>query len=59
MKYLCLACEEEGKLNSLSKAEWDVLGRKTLAYVEEIRQKGCLISAEPLQSVQTVTTVRA
>jgi hypothetical protein len=28
MKYLCLAYEEEQKLNSLSKSEWDALRRK-------------------------------
>jgi hypothetical protein len=58
MKYLCLAYEEENKLNSLSKAEWEVLRRETLDYVEELRQRGYLMSAEPLQSVQTATTVR-
>jgi hypothetical protein len=55
MKYLCLAYEEENKLNSLSKTEWEVLRRETLDYVEELRQRGYLMSAEPLQSVQTAT----
>lgn len=58
MKYLCLAYEEESKLNSLSRSEWDVLRRETLEYVEELRQRDQLISAEPLKSVQTATTVR-
>src|SRR5262245_28297021 len=58
MKYLCLAYEEEEKLNSLSKAEWDSLRNETLAYVEKLQKSGCLISAEPLQSVRTATTVR-
>jgi len=58
MKYLCLAYEEESKLNSLSKSEWDVLRRETMDYVEELRNKGYLISAEPLKSVQTAATVR-
>ena len=58
MKYLCLAYEEEGRLNSLSKSEWDLLRRETLEYVEELRQKGYLMSAEPLQSVRTAATVR-
>jgi hypothetical protein len=31
---------------------------ETLNYIEELRQKGCLIAAEPLQSVQTAATVR-
>ncbi len=58
MKYLCLAYEEESKLNSLSRSEWDLLRRETLECVEALRQEGRLISAEPLQSVTTARTVR-
>jgi len=58
MKYLCLAYEEESKLNALSKSEWDALRAETLTYVEELRSSGCLISTEPLQSVSTAATVR-
>jgi len=58
MKYLCLAYEEEEKLNALSRAEWDALRRQTLSYVDQLIQKGILISAEPLQSVRTARTVR-
>jgi hypothetical protein len=58
MKYLCLAYEEEKKLNALSKSEWGALRDETLAYVEELRKDGCLIAAEPLQSVRTAATVR-
>jgi hypothetical protein len=58
MKYLCLAYEEEQKLNSLSKADWDALRSETLAYVDELQRRGQLIAAEPLQSVRTAATVR-
>jgi len=58
MKYLCMAYEEEEKLNALSKSEWDALREETLSYVEEIRKKGYLVTAEALQSVRTATTVR-
>lgn len=58
MKFLCLACEEESKLNVLTKAEWDALRAETLAYVEKIRTMGVLLAAEPLQSVRTAATVR-
>jgi hypothetical protein len=58
MKYLCLAYEEETKLNALSKNEWGALRDETLAYVDELRKNGCLIAAEPLQSVRTAATVR-
>ena len=58
MKYLCLAYEEESRLNVLSRSEWDLLRQETLAYVEELREKGRMISAEALQSTQTASTVR-
>lgn len=58
MKYICLAYEEESKLNSLSKNEWDSLRSETLTYVDGLKNEGKLISAEPLQSVANATTVR-
>jgi len=58
MKYLCLAYEEEGVLNSLSRNEWDVLRNETLEYVNELRSGGYLLTAEALQSVRTASTVR-
>jgi hypothetical protein len=58
MKYICLAYEEEGKLNDLSKSEWDHLRAETLAYVEKLRKNGHLLATEPLQSVATATTLR-
>ena len=58
MKYLCLAYEEEAKLNNLSGEEWDLLRRETLAYVQNLKDRGQLVSAEALQSAQTATTVR-
>jgi len=58
MKYLCLAYEEEAKLNALSLAEWDALRAETLSYVDKLIQSGHLLTAEPLQSVHTAATVR-
>jgi hypothetical protein len=58
MKYLCLAYEEENKLNELSRGEWDSLRGETLSYLEELRTRGHIISSEALQSAQTATTVR-
>ncbi len=58
MKYVCLAYEEEAKLNCLSKAEWEALRAETLAYVEKLRAMGALMAAEPLQTVRTAATVR-
>ena len=47
MKYLCLAYEEEEKLNALSRSEWDALRSDTLAYVEALRESGHLIVTRP------------
>lgn len=58
MKYLCMAYEEEGKLNALSQREWAALRAETLNYVAEMEKNGYLILAEPLQSVRTAATVR-
>ncbi len=57
MKYICLAYEEEDKLNILSKAEWERLRGETLSYVEELQQNGHLLAAEALQSVRMAMTV--
>lgn len=58
MKYLCLAYEEEDKLNSLSKEDWTVLRNETLSYVQELRDRRLLIATEPLRSARTAATVR-
>ncbi len=58
MKYLCLAYEEESKLNSLSRGEWDALRRETLDYVEFLRESGYLLAAEPLKSARTAVSLR-
>jgi hypothetical protein len=58
MKYLCLAYEEERRLNELSREEWDVLRGETLAYVDALRKSGHLVLTHPLQSARTAATVR-
>ena len=58
MKYICLAYEEENKLNALSRGEWDALREETLSYLEELRTRGHVVAAEALQSVRTAATVR-
>jgi hypothetical protein len=58
MKYLCLAYEEEQKLNALSEREWHALRDETVAYVEELRKRGQYVTSAALQSVHTATTVR-
>lgn len=58
MKYLCLAYEEEVKLNALTRTQWDSLRSETLSYLEELSKRGHFISAEALKSTQTAATVR-
>jgi hypothetical protein len=58
MKYLCLAYEEESIFHNMSKSDWLVLRSETLAYVDELRKSGHLISTEPLKSARTAASVR-
>lgn len=58
MRYLCMAYEQERVLNELTREEWSVLREETLAYVQELREKGVLLAAEPLQSAKYAATVR-
>ena len=58
MKFLCMAYEEEGKLNQLSKSEWHALRQETLDYVEGMRKNGQLIITHALRSATTASTVR-
>jgi hypothetical protein len=58
MKYLCIAYEEERKLNELSEGEWQALREETLNYVDALRKSGCLIVTHALQSATTASTVR-
>jgi hypothetical protein len=58
MKYLCLAYEEEGKLEALSQAEWDALRQETLDYVDHLARSGRLLVTHALQNVRSATTVR-
>ena len=58
MKFMCLAYEEEEKLNALSQSEWSALRSETIAYVETLRASGRLVTTYALQSTRTAATVR-
>ena len=58
MKFMCLAYEEEAKLNELSEREWQVLRKETLDYVAALQESGRLILALPLQSATTASTLQ-
>jgi hypothetical protein len=58
MKYICLAYEEEQKLNELSESEWHALRGETLDYVEKLTASGHHVFSAALESVEMSTTVR-
>jgi hypothetical protein len=58
MRYLCLAYEEQKKLDDLSRDEWTALRLETLAYVETLRKSRHLILTNALQSARKAVTVR-
>lgn len=58
MKYICLAYEEESKLNALTSEQWRGLREETLSYLEDLGNRGHIIAAEALQSVRNAATVR-
>ena len=58
MKFMCLAYEEEEKLNALSSSEWAALRDETIAYVETLRESGRLVVTYALQSTRKAATVR-
>jgi len=58
MRYLCLAYEEEEKLNALTEPEWHALRDETVEYVRKLQARGHLVVTAALQAVHTATTVR-
>jgi hypothetical protein len=58
MKFMCLAYEDEERLNALSASEWDALRRETIAYVEGLRAAGRLLGTNALQSARTAAAVQ-
>ena len=58
MKYLCLVYHVEEDLDALPASEYNTLVSDTLAYDEELRQRGHFISSNVLQYVQAATTLR-
>jgi hypothetical protein len=58
MKYLCMVCLDEKKLNALSKSELQTLDDESLAYDRTLQERGHLIAAQALESVQSATTLR-
>lgn len=58
MQFLCLAYEEETLFHEMPRDEWREMRDETLRYVDELRERGVLIDARPLQSARTAAAVR-
>ena len=58
MKYLCLVYVASGKWPELSERERRILDNDSLAYDEELRQKGHFLAAQALEPVTSAVTVR-
>lgn len=58
MKYLCLVYYDENVMKGMSQGEWDALNRECMGCVESLVSGGHFIHGEPLESVETATTLR-
>jgi hypothetical protein len=58
LKYLCLIYQDEQILKSMPPSEYDALVAETLAYDEEIRQRGHYLYSNALEYVETATSIR-
>ena len=59
MKYLCLIYDEEKKMAGMSKSEGDALMGEYGAFTESVKSSGHYLGGNPLQPVQTATTIRS
>ncbi|WP_435105594.1 YciI family protein [Arhodomonas sp. AD133] len=58
MKYVALVYYDENIMKAMSQSEWDALNQECMAGVENLQAKGHYLGGEPLQPVETATTVR-
>lgn len=58
MRYLCLIYDDEKRRDGMSKAEMETMMSEYGVFTEGIRKSGQYVNGEPLQPVQTATTVR-
>lgn len=58
MKYLALVYYQEAAMQQLSQQQWDELNRECIACGETLQLAGHFLGGNPLESVQTATTVR-
>lgn len=58
MKYLCLIYYDEKELDNMPETERSALYAEAYAYYDELVQSGYGLAGDPLESVNTATTVR-
>jgi len=58
MKYLCLIYYDENKLHDMPEAERMALYGEAYAYYDQLVSNGHGLAGDPLQSVETATTIR-
>ncbi|MCK5771589.1 YciI family protein, partial [Algiphilus sp.] len=50
--------EAEAVFDEMSRTEWNAVREETLAYVDELREAGVLLDAQPLRSATSATTLK-
>ncbi len=58
MRYLCLVYHSEAKLNAMSQEEYAALAQETMDYTEVLKAGGHLQDANPLEYIETATSLR-
>lgn len=58
MKYVALVYYQESIINSMTETEWHDLNQECIAGVERLTDQGKFVTGQPLQPIETATTVR-
>ena len=58
MRYLCLIYDDEKNMAAMSDAERQAFMAEYRAFTDSVQASGNYVAGEPLQSVQTATSVR-
>lgn len=58
MKYLALVYYQESIINAMTEKEWHDLNQECIAGVEKLSASGHFVAGQPLQPIETATTVR-
>ena len=58
MKYVALVYYQESIINNKTEQEWHDLNQECIAGVEKLTSQGKFVTGQPLQPIDTATTVR-